>query len=698
MNQKNAAISSFLDPATADLSIRPQDDLYRYINGTWLAQHTIPSDRPSDGAFHALHDQSEERCRSICEDSVAGKIDDPDASRIAFLWEHFMDETTVEALGATPLIPERDAITQAPDHMTLAKVMGTMQREGVDGLISLWVGSDPHDSSRTLLNFSQSGLGLPDEAYYREDAYEPIREAYRTMLQRMLILNGRYDSEKAATESAERIFNFESAIAAHHQDAVSNRDPLSHDNPMTITDLEAQFQGFPWRAWLRAVGAYFDPNYVVNISHPAHMKNVAKLWEETDINTLKDWLLAALTDTRAPFLSSQFVEARFDFHGRTLSGTQELRPRWKRALSFIEGALGESLGRLWVQRHFPPEAKEKMEKLVSDLLEAYSRSFDTIDWLSESTRDRAKEKLATFMPKIGYPDKWKDYSALNFDTATNLVEAVRLCAIHSTRTELDKLNHPVDRTEWFMTPQTVNAYYNPQLNEIVFPAAILQPPFFDPDADEAVNFGAIGSVIGHEIGHGFDDSGSRFDAHGHLENWWEDADRTRFEERTQILIQQYDALIPADLRALYEKKENTESSQEIATENADPLTLTPEDPALIPHVNGALTIGENIGDLGGLTIAWSAYMHHLRTTGNDMHTRDSEGISGAQRFFFSWARIWRTKTRPEFAQQLLAVDPHAPAEFRCNQIVQHLEGFIEAFDVKPGDGLWLEPESRVRIW
>ena len=378
----------------------------------------------------------------------------------------------------------------------------------------------------------------------------------------------------------------------------------------------------------------------------------------------------SLIDEYASLLSEDFVNASFEFHGRTLSGTQELRPRWKRGLSLVSSLLGEAMGEIWVSRHFPPANKEIMDGLVRSLLDAYEQALTHCEWMGEETRAQALKKLSTFTPKIGYPDQWIDYSSLHFDS-DSLVDAVEAATRFHVQRRWDKLGGPVDRSEWHMTPQTVNAYYDPTMNEIVFPAAILQAPFFDPDADDASNFGAIGAVIGHEIGHGFDDQGSRFDAEGNLENWWTDEDRERFEERTKRLVDQYDALTPRDLQG--------------------------EEPPL--HVNGALTLGENIGDLAGLSIAWQAYVARLARKGlTPQSAPEIDGQSAAQRFFTAWARGWRTAIRREYAKQLLSIDPHSPAEFRCNQIVANMDPFSEAYDVAPGDALWIAPEERVHIW
>jgi len=671
----NTLIARVLDTANIDSTVRPQDDFYRHVNGTWLATHTIPADRPMDGAFHTLRDASEKYARAIAQDAADGTLDDPDAHRIATLWTQFLDEDTIEEAGATPLRPDLDAIHACTTHEELAREMGRLMREGIGGLIGAYVGTDPHDSSHYMVSLVQSGIGLPDEAYYREDDYAPIREAYVAHTARLLRLAGVTDPEGAA----KRIMELETQIASHHRDSVSNRDPLLSDNPTLWGQIASLAPGFDWDTW--AQGARMPvAGLVVNVDQPDFLIAAASLWADTDLSVLKEWLSASAIDCHASLLSSDFVNENFDFHGRTLSGTEELRPRWKRALGLIEAYLGEAMGRAWVARHFPPNAKEAMDALVRRLLDAYGESIRGLDWMSEDTKVKALAKLATFNPKIGYPVKWRDYSTLNLDPEATIVENVRAANAHATDREWAKLGRPVDRDEWYMTPQTVNAYYNPTQNEIVFPAAILQPPFFDTEADDAVNFGAIGAVIGHEIGHGFDDQGSRYDGEGNLSNWWTDEDRAAFEDRTHALIEQYDALTPA---ILLDQGEESEEGGE----------------RTLPHVNGALTIGENIGDLGGLTIAWKAWAASLAEQGLTPHTAPViDGITGPQRFFYSWARAWRTATRPQFARQMLAIDPHSPAEFRCNQVLRNLDTFARAFDVTPSDKMWLEPSQRVTIW
>ncbi|WP_022867963.1 M13 family metallopeptidase [Schaalia vaccimaxillae] len=668
-----------LETQHADENIRPQDDFYRHANGTWLTNHQIPADRPIDGAFHTLRDLSEERGRQLAEAAVAGTLDDVDARIFATFYSQFMDEETIEILGATPLAGDLKAIDEAASASDLAGLLGRFAREGVGGIFGAYVGTDAHDSTAYMASFVQSGIGLPDEAYYREDQYEPIRLAYTAHVAKLLELAGVTTSEDESLSAAERVMSLETALASHHRDSVANRDPLASDHPTPWSQLVADNPGFDWNAWAHQAGLPLGENagesLVINVDQPDFLREAAVLWSTTDLADLKLWLKSSLIDARASLLSSDFVEENFNFHGRILAGTEQLRPRWKRALGLVESVAGESLGRAWVARHFPPSSKDRMDALVARLLEAYGQSIRELEWMSEETKAKALAKLATFNPKIGYPPKWKDMSGLELDPDATLIDNMKAVAAFEADREWAKLGKTVDRDEWFMTPQTVNAYYNPTLNEIVFPAAILQPPFFDPDADDAVNFGAIGAVIGHEIGHGFDDSGSRFDKHGNLENWWTDEDRARFEERTGALISQYDALTPADLVGSADEGESD------------------------PHVNGGLTIGENIGDLGGLSIAWNAWLTTLAEQGLTAQTAPViDGLTGPQRFFYSWARVWRTASRPQFAQQMLAIDPHSPAEFRCNQVLKNMDAFAQSFDVVEGDGMWLDPSDRVSIW
>ncbi len=660
-------LAHVLDTSARDESIRPQDDFYRHVNGTWLATHEIPAERPIDGTFHFLLDLSEERGKAIAEDAAANLLEDEDAELITTLWAAFMDEERIEADGLAPLTAAFDAVKDAKDRSELAKLSGKFSSFGLGTFFGVHVGTDLHDSNARMLDFYQAGIGLPDEAYYREDSYEQIRQDYLAHLAKLLAL-ARLTPD--AHDGAQILMDLETAFASHHRDSVSNRDPLLSDNQVTWAQLKEDAPGFDWQAWAEGIGLPVEEGTLVNISQPDFLTAGAHVWSQTPIEDLRLSMLTTLVDSNASLLPSAFVEENFDFFGRILSGTKELRPRWKRALSLIEAHAGESLGRIWVSRHFPPASKDRMDALVAGLLEAYGEAIGECTWMGEGTKAKALEKLSTFRPKIGYPPKWRDMSDLRLDPRATLLEHVVAARAFEIRREFKKLSEPVDRDEWFMTPQTVNAYYNPTLNEIVFPAAILQPPFFDPQADDAVNFGAIGAVIGHEIGHGFDDSGSRFDAHGNLENWWDEEDRSSFEALTSLLVDQYSALTPKDLEG----------------ENA-------------PTVNGALTLGENIGDLAGLSIAWRAWVNALKAKGLTPQSAPViDGLSGPKRFFYAWARGWRTATRPEFAAQMLAVDPHSPAEFRCNQILKNIDEFHAAFDVRKGDGMFLEEGERVHIW
>jgi putative endopeptidase len=503
----------------------------------------------------------------------------------------------------------------------------------------------------------QGGISLPDEAYYREEKYADIRTAYVAHVAQMFSLAGVANG----AELAAKVMALETRIAGHHWDQVKNRDATLTYNKMTRAEVTALMSSFDWNLYItdgEIPGVVLDS---VIVQQPAFFEGLNSILASFDVDAWKAWMKWHIISGAAPYLSDEVVNENFAFFGKTLSGTPELRERWKRAVSMIEGSLGEAVGKVYVQKYFPAEAKARMEALVAHLIEAYRISINELAWMSPDTKVKALEKLGKFRPKIGYPDKWRDYSALQTtpdDLYGNVGRVIKFQRDH----ELSKIGKPVDRDEWHMAPQTVNAYYNPVMNEIVFPAAILQPPFFGLDHDDAVNYGGIGAVIGHEIGHGFDDQGSKYDGDGALNNWWTDADRAAFEERTKALIAQYDALIP---------------------DEAPDVT-----------VNGALTIGENIGDLGGLAIAYKAYLISLGSKPSPV----IDGFSGEQRLLLSWAQIWRAKVRPEEMRRRIATDPHSPAEFRCNQILKNFTPFYEAFGVTDKDALWLDEQSRVQIW
>lgn len=655
---------SGIDTSALDPDVRPQDDLYAHVNGRWVAQHVIPADRAMDGSFRKLHDEAEEHVRAIVEEAGAnpGAADGVEA-KIGAVYASFMDTDAVEAAGTTPLRTDLALVESATSQAELTGALGALQRTGAGGAVGLYVDNDAKDPERYVVHLYQGGLGLPDESYYRDEQYAAVLTAYRPHVARMLRL-GADLSEADADAAAERVVALETKLAAHHWDVVKDRDADLTYNALTLAELAQRAPEFDWQSWVVALGAPQGSLDQLVVREPSFAEGFAQLWESEPLEDWKAWLTFHVVSDRAPYLNDELVEANFDFYGRTLTGAQELRDRWKRGVSLVQGVLGEAVGKVYVERHFPPSHKERMEQLVANLVEAYRQSIAQLDWMGEETRAKAQAKLDSFTPKIGYPAKWRDYSALTV-TADDLVGNVRRASAFEQDRELGKIGKPIDRDEWFMTPQTVNAYYNPGMNEIVFPAAILQPPFFDADADDAVNYGGIGAVIGHEIGHGFDDQGSKYDGDGRLEDWWTADDRAEFEKRTAALIDQYSQFSPQQL----------DGGQK---------------------VNGGLTIGENIGDLGGLSIALDAYRIALGTSLDEAPVID--GFTGVQRVFLGWAQVWQSKGRDEEVIRRLATDPHSPNEFRCNGVVRNVDEFYAAFDVQPGDALYLDPAERVSIW
>ncbi len=653
------AIRSGVDLSFVDANARPQDDLFGHVNGRWLADYEIPPDRATDGAFRALYDRAEEQVRDLIEEaSRQGAAAGTDEQRIGDLYGSFLDEQAVERRGLAPLLEELALIDDCADPVALAAVIGALQRTGVGGGVAFYVDTDAKNSARYLVHFSQSGIGLPDESYFREEQHAAVLAAYPAHIARMfgLVFGGDH------ADTAARIVALESKLAAAHWDVVKRRDADLTYNLRTFAGLGDEAAGFDWTGWAAALGGSADALTEVVVRQPDYLSAFAALWDSEDIEDWKRWARWRVIRARAAWLTDDLVAADFDFYGRLLTGAEQIRERWKRAVSLVEGLLGDAVGRLYVQRHFPPGAKARIDALVDNLKAAYRLSISELDWMTPQTRERALTKLEKFTAKVGYPAKWRDYSALVIDRNDLYGNYQRGYAVNHDR-ELAKLGGPVDRDEWFMTPQTVNAYYNPGMNEIVFPAAILQPPFFDAEADDAANYGGIGSVIGHEIGHGFDDQGAKYDGDGNLVDWWTDDDRTEFGARTTALIEQYDAYTPRALDGAY-------------------------------HVNGAFTVGENIGDLGGLSIALLAYQLSL----NGEPAPVIDGLTGVQRVFYGWAQVWRTKSRDAEAIRRLAVDPHSPPEFRCNGVIRNMDAFYDAFDVTEGDALYLEPAQRVRIW
>ncbi len=644
---KSGIDRQFMNPA-----IRPQDDLFRHFAGTWLDTYEIPADRASDGVSRTLYDIAEVQVREIIE-TASGE---GEAQKIGDLYKSFMDTEAIKARGLTPLAADLAAIDSITDLASFITTMAQLEMKGIGGIFGAAIYADSMDSSMNIFHIGQGGLSLPDEAYYREEQYLPIREAFLAHVTKM--------GELASTPlDAAAILALETEIASHHWDQVKDRDATLTYNKTTRAELEELAPNFHWDLWAanaQIPAIAFDS---LNIHEPSFFSGLSAMLADFDSRKSAwiSWLKWGVISSSAAYLTDDIVQQNFSFYGTTLSGTPQIRERWKRGVSLVQGSLGEAIGKVYVGKYFHAEAKSAMLELVDYLTQAYEASIKELPWMSEATKAKALEKLAKFTPKIGYPDKWRDYSSLVIKS-DDLIGNLQRIAAFGHAYEVAKIGKPVDRDEWHMTPQTVNAYYNPLMNEIVFPAAILQPPFFDMEADIAANYGGIGAVIGHEIGHGFDDQGSKYDGDGNMVDWWVDSDREAFDKLAAQLIEQFDALSPA---------------------------ATPD-----IHVNGAFTVGENIGDLSGLEIAYKAYKLALKGQAAPV----IDGLTGDQRFFLSWAQAWRGKNRPEEIRRRIATDPHSPDEFRCNQIVRNLAPFYEAFEVTASDAMWLEPASRVRIW
>ncbi|WP_405374063.1 MULTISPECIES: M13 family metallopeptidase [unclassified Microbacterium] len=654
-------------PSGIDLSglsdeVRPQDDLFRYVNGAWLDRTEIPDDKARWGSFHLIAEQAEKDVHVIVEESQSAEPG-TETRKIGDLYTSFMDTDAIEAKGADAIAPQLalvDAITDIPGFL---RTVGALEREGVGGVFGTFVEPDPGTPTRYVMFLVQGGLSLPDESYYRLENFAKTRTAFRGYASTLLSLAG----IEGADDQAERVLALETELAGHHWDNVRSRDAVATYNLMSWDDTVA-LVGVDLEPWREAIiPGRPEALAEIDVNQPSFLEGLGSLLVEARLDDWKAWLRMHIVRAAAPFLSEAFVDANFAFYGTELTGVPVNRERWKRGVGLVEAALGEAVGKVYVERHFPPQAKTDMDALVANLIEAYRQSISELEWMTPATRERALEKLDSFTPKVGYPTVWKDYADLEIDAA-DLIGNVRRSNAWQHDRQVAKLGAPIDRDEWFMTPQTVNAYYNPLMNEIVFPAAILQFPFFDLERDPAANYGGIGAVIGHEIGHGFDDQGSAFDGTGALNDWWTDDDRAAFTERTGALIEQYNALVPQGLSADH-------------------------------TVNGALTIGENIGDLGGLGIAIKAYRLHLAATGaTDADGPEIDGLTGIQRLLLSWGQIWQQKGRDAETIRLLTIDPHSPNEFRCNQIVRNLDEFYAAFDVTESDALWLDEDKRVTIW
>lgn len=643
------------DAAGMDRSVTPGNDFYRFANGSWDRTTPIPADRSSWGGFGVLRDLSDQRTREIIEAAAAGGgAPGSVAQKVGDFYASFMDEQAIEAKGLAPLRPELDRIAALRTASDLSRYFGDAMRGGLDAPIGLAVIQDLKDNSVYSAYVFQGGLGLPDRDYYLDDSNPKFVEArakYKAHVARMLTLAGIAD----AAAKAERIYDLETKIAKTHWTRAESRQVEKLYNPVATDALAARMPGVDWAAYL-AAGGIAQPKIVV--AQPSAITGTAALFASEPIAVWQDYLTFHTLSRAAPLLPKAFVEEDFAFKGTTLAGTPQLKERWKRGTDLINNGMGEAVGELYVAKYFPPDAKAKAEQLVKNLIAAFDVRLQNLDWMAPATKDQARAKLAAFTYKIGYPDKWRDYSTLEIRPGDAYGNAIRAARFEYQR-NLDKIGKPVDRSEWGMTPQTVNAYANPLLNEIVFPAAILQPPFFDPNADDAVNYGGIGAVIGHEISHHFDDQGRKFDKNGNLAEWWTAADAERFKAYTDRVVAQYGAYEPLPGR----------------------------------KVNGELTLGENIADLAGLTVAYDAYK--LSLGGKDAPVID--GFSGDQRFFLGWAQVWRNKYREPFMLQILTTDPHTPGNWRP-YVVRNLDAWYKAFDVKPGEAFYLEPQARVKVW
>ena len=658
------SLRSGLDLAGFDRSVRPQDDLYRFAGGTWLATTEIPADRSNYGTFTALEESAQAALRALAESSADGARESgyakgSDRQKIGDLYASFMNTAAIESQGITgvqDLLAEVESLSSAEDVFAL---IGRMQTRGLSQPIAAYVSQDRKQSSRYVPGLSQSGLTMPDREYYlsEEARYADLRTGLLNYVRTLLELSG--VEAQLAAQGAAQVLEIEQGIARAHWTRVENRDPLKTYNLMSLEQAAESIPAFDWSAFMGGFGEAAAEIKEFDIRQPSYAQALGELVRTVPVESWKTYFRFRVLDAYAPFLPAGFEAAHFAFRSRDVRGVKEMEPRWRRGVQLINRTIGEIAGRAYVEENFNSEARQRIRELVANLRAAFEQSIDTLEWMSAETKAEAKLKLARFNVKVGYPDKWRDYSALDF-TGEDLIANVRRSGSFEFARQLKRLGGPVDRDEWFMTPQTVNAYYSPPMNEIVFPAAILQPPFFDPQADDAVNYGGIGGVIGHEFSHGFDDSGRRYDGEGNLRDWWTFDDNARFRQRAGKLIEQY--------------------SQYQPLEGAS--------------VNGQLTLGENIGDLSGLAVSYRAYQISLQ--GRDAPVID--GFTGPQRFFLGWAQIWRRKYREEELRARLLTDSHSPSEYRCNGIVSNMTEFHDAFAVKEGDVLYRPESERVKIW
>lgn len=646
------------DPQDLDANLRPQDDFFRYVNGKWLDNTEIPPEWSGYGIFQILFDRTEEQVKALIESAAAGEVQasDIDTRQIGDLYTSFMNEQRIEEFGILPIEPELERIAAIESHDDLIAYFGKALAAGIGVPLDFYIDADAADTDRTRVYIWQAGLGMPDRDYYlsENEQLAEVREKYTVHIERMFRL-ARWEG---GAEAAAIIPAVETKIAEAHWTQVQNRDREKiYQNKYSIGAAVELSPGFDWSAFLES-GGFGQPEEFI-IAQTDYFAQLGNILRAIPLDDWKTYLRFRVLKAYAPYLIDAIVQEDFDFQRRTLRGQEQPRERWQRGVQLVNQALGELVGQLYVAEHFPPAAKDSVDKMITNLREAFRQSINSLEWMSDDTKLAAQDKLAQFTSKIGYPEKWKDYSSLDIDPG-DLVGNVRRSNMHAHQREVDKLGKPVDRTEWGMTPQTVNAYYRPTMNEIVFPAAIMQPPFFDPDVDDAVNYGAIGSIIGHELSHGFDDQGRKFDGRGMLADWWTEADGIEYEKRSAGLVAQFDAYQP------------------IPDQN----------------INGELTLGENIADLAGLVVAYRAW----KILQQDQKAPVIDGFTGDQRFFIGYAQAWRSKSREEAMRERLLSDPHSPPRYRVNGILPNMTEFYEAFDVREGDGMYLPAEDRVKIW
>jgi len=654
---QKTALASGIEQANMDKSVRPQDNFYRYINGGWLKKNTIPGDKTAIGSFYDLRDKADGDVKEIIEDLAAtkGLAEGSDEQKVADLFRSYMDIEQRNAAGITPIQSILTAINNIQNKDDLAKFFGKNSSIGINSPLALYISVDAKNSSSYAIHIWQNGLNLPDKDYYFNDTerFVDLRSGYIKHIENMYNLAGLANGQSAAKD----IMALETSLAKFHWTRVESRDSEKRYNKFATNNLDSLTSKFNWPVFLAAEGVEDQKDIIIN--QPDFIEGFGKVFDETSLETWKQYLTFNTLSTFSSYLTTDLDNENFDFFSKQLSGRQEQRPQWKRGVAVVNRNLGEVIGKVYVTRHFTPQAKSRMSTLVENLRDAYGSSIDDLEWMSDNTKKAAHVKLAAFTPKIGYPDKWEDYSKLSIkadDLVGNIIRSHRV----SSEKEISKLGGPIRNWEWGMTPQTVNAYYNPTVNEIVFPAAILQAPFFNMKADDAVNYGGIGAVIGHEMGHGFDDQGSKYDAKGNLRNWWTEQDLKEFSTRTKALVKQY---------AGYQVFDDL-------------------------HVNGKLTLGENIGDLSGVTIAYKAYKASL----NGKEAPVIDGLTGDQRFFMGYAQIWRSKIVEKSMRNRVATDPHSPGEFRALGSLSNMNEFYKAFDVKEGDAMYIAPEKRVKIW